>query len=220
MQASVTVHVAIPFESERLISGGFRDGRIFAEGSVMKTVLPFICLSTALICCGCNKNEADNSANKTSDDPDPKQMVVATASLSPASDSKVRGTVDFIQEGDQVRVEASFSGLTPGEHGFHIHEKGDCSAPDASSAGGHFNPTGMPHAGPGETHRHVGDFGNLEADASGNARYSKSFSSLPINGEHSIIGKAVIVHAKADDLKTQPTGDAGGRVACGVIEKK
>jgi Cu-Zn family superoxide dismutase len=145
---------------------------------------------------------------------------VATATLSPASGSNVRGTVKFLQEKDGIRVEAEITGLSPGKHGFHIHEKGDCSAPDASSAGGHFNPTGMPHAGPTEHHRHVGDFGNLEADESGNAKYSRSFSDLKIAGETSILGKAVIVHAKADDLKTQPSGDAGGRVACGVIEKK
>lgn len=145
---------------------------------------------------------------------------VATAILSPASGSSVRGTVKFIQEKDGIRVEAEITGLSPGKHGFHIHEKGDCSAPDASSAGGHFNPTGMPHAGPMDHQRHVGDFGNLEADESGKAKYSRSFSDLKITGETSILGKAVIVHAKADDLKTQPSGDAGGRVACGVIEKK
>jgi Cu-Zn family superoxide dismutase len=142
------------------------------------------------------------------------------AVLSPASGSNVRGTVTFTRENDKVRVDATISGLAPGKHGFHIHEKGDCSAPDASSAGGHFNPTGMQHGGPGDTQRHVGDFGNLEADAGGNAKYSQAFSNLMLDGDASIIGKAIIVHEKADDMKTQPTGDAGGRVACGVIAKK
>ena len=145
---------------------------------------------------------------------------VATVTLSPASGSNVRGMVKFIQEKDGIRVEAEITGLSPGKHGFHIHEKGDCSAPDASSAGGHFNPSGMPHAGPTDHQRHVGDFGNLEADGSGKAKYSRSFPDLKLAGETSIVGKAVIVHAKPDDLKTQPSGDAGGRVACGVIEKK
>jgi Cu-Zn family superoxide dismutase len=145
---------------------------------------------------------------------------IASAELAPASGSNVRGIVNFIQDKDKVRVEATITGLTPGKHGFHIHEKGDCSAPDASSAGGHFNPTGMPHAGPGEHQRHVGDFGNVEADASGQAKYAQSFSDLKFDGDASIIGKGVIVHEKADDLKTQPSGDAGGRVACGVIAKK
>jgi Cu-Zn family superoxide dismutase len=108
----------------------------------------------------------------------------------------------------------------PGPHGFHIHEKGDCSAADASSAGGHFNPTGKPHGGPDSDARHAGDFGNIEADATGNARYSRTFSDLTLDGESSIIGKAIIVHQKADDLKTQPSGDAGGRIGCGVIARK
>jgi Cu-Zn family superoxide dismutase len=131
----------------------------------------------------------------------------------------VRGTVNFIRDGDGLRVEADIIGLTPGSHGFHIHEKGDCSAVDASSAGGHFNPTGMPHSGPGDHQRHVGDFGNLEAKEGGKAHFSRIFPDLKVDGETSIIGKAVIVHAKADDLKTQPSGDAGGRVACGVISR-
>lgn len=146
--------------------------------------------------------------------------VVAMATVAPASGSNVRGTVSFIREKDGIRVEANFTGLTPGKHGFHIHEKGDCSAPDGSSAGGHFNPAGMAHGGPADPNRHAGDFGNVEADASGKATYSRTFSDLKLEGNASIIGRAVIVHAKADDLKTQPSGDAGGRVACGVIEKK
>ena len=146
--------------------------------------------------------------------------VVAVATLAPASGSNVRGTVNFIREKDGIRVEANVTGLTQGQHGFHIHEKGDCSAPDGSSAGAHFNPGGRPHGGPADHNRHVGDFGNLEADASGHARYSRTFPDLKLEGSDSIISRAVIVHAKADDLKTQPSGDAGGRIACGVIEKK
>lgn len=185
----------------------------------MKTISSIIGLVTALMCCSCSKNDLEGVKNANTAT-DGKTTVVATAFLSPASGSSVQGTVNFIQEDDKLRVEASLSGLTPGPHGFHIHEKGDCSASDASSASGHFNPTAMPHAGPSESHRHVGDFGNIEADASGNARYSKSFSDLKLSGTTSILGKAVIVHAKADDLKTQPSGDAGDRVACGVIEQK
>lgn len=145
--------------------------------------------------------------------------LLATATLGAASGSDVRGAINFYQSGDTVRVEAQVTGLTPGEHGFHIHEKGDCSAPDASSAGGHFNPDGMPHGGPGEHRRHVGDFGNLQADANGIARYTGSFTNLAFEGARSVVGKAVIIHAQPDDLKTQPTGNAGGRVACGVINK-
>ena len=114
---------------------------------------------------------------------------------------------------------ATFEGLTPGRHGFHIHEKGDCSSPDFNSAGGHFNPAAMPHGSPTDPQHHAGDFGNLEANQDGIARYERVFNWLSFKGTNSIIGRAVIVHAKADDLKTQPTGNAGGRQACGVISQ-
>ena len=138
----------------------------------------------------------------------------AIAVLSSASGSQVTGSVTFTKSGGGVQVVAEISGLTPGQHGFHVHEFGDCSAADAASAGGHFNPTKDPHAGHDAAKRHMGDLGNIEADASGKARLEIMDKKIKID---SIIGKAVIVHEKADDLKTQPTGDAGGRVACGVI---
>ena len=138
----------------------------------------------------------------------------AIAVLSSASGSQVTGTVTFTKSGNAVQVVAEVSGLTPGKHGFHVHEFGDCSAADAATAGSHFNPTKDPHAGHDADKRHMGDLGNLEADASGKARLDLSDKKIKIE---QIIGKAVIVHEKADDLKTQPTGDAGGRVACGVI---
>ena len=150
----------------------------------------------------------------------PHHAVLASAVLSAASGSVAGGTVKFIRYRHGLRVEAKFGGLSPGLHGFHIHENGDCSAPDAKSAGGHFNPASGHHAGPDEPHRHLGDLGNLEADAAGNATYSRSFPDLKIDGEFSIIGKSVIVHAKADDFKTQPSGDSGDRVACGIIVRQ
>jgi Cu-Zn family superoxide dismutase len=150
----------------------------------------------------------------------------AVAELNPASGSNVRGTVHFYETAKGVRVVAQISGLTPGKHGFHIHDKGDCSAPDAKSAGPHFNPTKMKHGGPNDAERHAGDFGNITADASGNATWKTVDSHISFDGPNSIIGKGVIVHAKEDDLKTQqsdattpPTtpGNAGARVACGEI---
>ena len=138
----------------------------------------------------------------------------AVAVLTPASGSKVMGLVTFTKSGDSVKVVANVTGLTPGKHGFHIHEFGDCSAPDATSAGGHYNPTDDPHAGHDADERHMGDLGNIEADASGKATVNLTDKKIDLD---KVIGKAVIVHEKADDLKTQPTGDAGGRVACGVI---
>jgi Cu-Zn family superoxide dismutase len=141
----------------------------------------------------------------------------AVATLEPTEGNQVSGTVRFVAEGNTVRVIAEITGLTPGKHGFHIHEKGDCSAPDGSSAGGHFNPTGMPHGSPDAEQHHVGDLGNLTADASGKATLDRAFAFLSLDGENSIVGRGLIVHAGADDLKTQPTGNAGARVACGVI---
>ena len=141
----------------------------------------------------------------------------AIAVLHPASGSQVMGTVTFTKSGDEVKVVADITGLKPGKHGFHIHEFGDCSAPDAASAGGHFNPTHHQHGAPDAADRHAGDLGNIEADASGKAHLEWSDKVMKLSGNDLIIGHAVIVHEKADDLKTQPTGDAGGRLACGVI---
>jgi len=140
----------------------------------------------------------------------------AIAIIQPASGSKVAGTVTFTKALGGVRVEAKITGLTPGKHGFHIHEFGDTSSPDAKSAGGHFNPKGSPHAGPGQK-RHIGDLGNIEADDKGDATYDKIDSQLMFHGETSILGRGLVIHAKEDDLKTQPTGNAGDRVGVAVI---
>jgi Cu-Zn family superoxide dismutase len=141
----------------------------------------------------------------------------AVAVLSPTRGNNVRGTVTFTQAGDVVTVEAEIEDLSKGKHGFHIHEFGDCSDPDGKSAGGHYNPTGQHHAGPDQKKRHVGDMGNIEADSSGKAQYDAVDSHLTLNGPNTIIGRGVIVHAGEDDLKSQPSGAAGPRVACGVI---
>ena len=143
----------------------------------------------------------------------------AKADLQPTKGNKAQGTATFTQMGDRVRVVANVSGLNAGqEHGFHIHEFGDCSAPDATSAGGHYNPEGHMHAGPETSRRHAGDLGNLDTDASGKARKEMVLENISLGPTgNNVIGRAVIVHAKKDDLKTQPTVDAGGRVACGVI---
>lgn len=144
-------------------------------------------------------------------------MKTAMAMLTPTEGNTVSGTVTFTQTDAGVRVEADLSGLTPGEHGFHVHENGDCSD-NGQAAGGHFDPAGNPHGAPDDAQRHAGDLGNIEADANGNAVYNRVDNVLALNGPNSIIGKAFIVHAGTDDLTSQPTGDAGGRVACGIIE--
>ena len=147
------------------------------------------------------------------------QSQTATATLAPTAGNTAAGSVTFTQSGDKVTVNAKLTGLAPGGHGFHIHEKGDCSAPDAMSAGGHFNPTGKPHGAPDADH-HAGDMPMLQADASGNATLTADLKGIGIgSGPADIVGKAVIVHKDADDYKTQPTGNSGARVACGVINK-
>ena len=141
----------------------------------------------------------------------------AIAVLHPTKGSNVEGTVTFTKSGDEIKIVADVTGLTPGKHGFHIHEFGDCSSPDGKAAGGHFNPSNNPHAGHDAELRHEGDMGNLDADSSGKAHLELTDKMMMMSGEKSIIGRGVIVHEKADDLKSQPTGDAGGRLACGVI---
>lgn len=144
-------------------------------------------------------------------------IMKAIAVLHPASRSNVHGVVTFEVVEKGVRVVVNISGLTPGKHGFHVHEFGDCSSDSALSAGGHYNPTGMPHSMPSSDKRHVGDLGNIEADKDGKAHLDYVDPVLALQGENSIIGRGVIVHEKEDDFKTQPTGAAGARLACGVI---
>jgi Cu-Zn family superoxide dismutase len=153
---------------------------------------------------GCN--QADRAA-----------MPDAIALLKPTAGNTAEGVVYFSAVENGVRVVAKLSNLAPGPHGFHIHAFGDCSAPDGSSAGGHFNPDDKPHGAPSDKHRHMGDLGNLIADQNGLAAADFVDPLLTLTGEQSIIGRGVIVHAQADDLTTQPTGAAGGRLVCGVI---
>jgi superoxide dismutase, Cu-Zn family len=142
----------------------------------------------------------------------------AVAVLHPTENNSVNGTVEFRPSPQGVEIEARIQGLSPGrKHGFHIHEFGDCTDPEAESAGDHYNPTDQPHGGPADRRRHVGDLGNIEADENGHARYSAVDPALSLDGPHSIIGRSVVVHAEADDLTSQPSGDAGTRLACGVI---
>jgi Cu-Zn family superoxide dismutase len=141
----------------------------------------------------------------------------AVAVINPTKGNQVHGTVTFTQSGDGIRVVADLEGLAPGVHGFHIHEYGDCSGADASSAGGHFNPHSLPHGGPDSTPRHTGDLGNLVADAQGRAHYDRLAAALQLRGPDNIIGRSVVVHENPDDYRTQPSGGSGARIACGVI---
>ena len=140
----------------------------------------------------------------------------AVAILLPTKASKVQGRVTFTQTDGTMHVHAEISGLAPGDHGFHIHEFGVWSE-DGLAAGGHYNPTHEKHAGIDTPKRHIGDLGNITANANGNATVDLDDPSLSFHGPTSIIGRGLVVHEKADDFKTQPTGNAGGRVAVGVI---
>jgi Cu-Zn family superoxide dismutase len=144
----------------------------------------------------------------------------AVAVLQPSKGSQVKGVITFTKTEGGIKVEGEITGLTPGKHGFHVHEFGDITSPDGTSAGGHFNPTGEPHAGPDADKRHAGDFGNVEADASGTAKVSFLDKKISFEGSNNILGRGLVVHAKPDDLKSQPSGDAGDRVGVGVIGVK
>jgi len=142
----------------------------------------------------------------------------AVAVLHPTAGSKCHGAVRFTQEGDSVKVVADIEGLNPGQkHAFHIHQFGDCTSSDGMSAGGHYNPESHQHALPDKETRHAGDLGNLTADNEGKAHYEITVKNITIAGmKNPVIGRGVIVHAKVDD-GSQPVGNAGGRIACGVI---
>lgn len=146
----------------------------------------------------------------------------AEAQLRPTKGNSTTGSVTFTQAGDKVRVAGDVKGLKPNqEHGFHIHEAGDCSSGDGMSTKGHFNPLGKPHAHSGTTERHAGDMPALKADASGNAKVDSTLDVISVNpGPTSVVGRGLIVHASPDDYKTQPTGNAGARLACAIINRK
>ena len=141
----------------------------------------------------------------------------AVAVLHPTEGNNATGVVTFTEVEDGVLVHADVHGLIPGKHGFHVHELGDCSAADASSAGGHFNPENRRHGSADALERHVGDMGNIDANASGAAKLDYLDHHMSLADERSIIGRAVIVDAHADDGKPQTNGEFGQRVACGVI---
>lgn len=142
---------------------------------------------------------------------------MASASLAARSGTMVAGNVSFYEVPGGLRVEAQVTGLTPGEHGFHVHELGDCSAPDASSAKGHFNPAGLAHGSHDAAAHHAGDLPNLLANAQGEARYVAEVHGVGLNGPNGIAGRSIVIHADADDYRSQPAGNSGKRIACGVI---
>ena len=176
----------------------------------------------AILMAGCARKEspapapAPAPAEETIPAPAPPapEGAVATAEV---AGTGITGTVTFRDTGHGIALEARFSGLSAGPHGFHVHEKGDCSG-DFSAAGAHFNPGGHAHAGPAAAEAHAGDLGNLMVEADGSAQMAMMSQRLTLDdGPNGIIGKSVILHAQEDDLATQPTGNSGARIACGVI---
>jgi len=182
----------------------------------------------ALPLAGCKASEPKQDEAMSSDEMAPATEMTseepmateesAMATLFTADGTDV-GTVSFSSEGGEVHVVADLHGVEgAGMHGFHIHETGECTAPDFKSAGGHFNPTGVDHACPPTEPRHAGDMGNVEVDDAGNATFDYSSSDITLgSGDHSIVGKSVVLHAGEDDCVSQPSGAAGARLACGVI---
>ncbi len=148
-------------------------------------------------------------------------QAVAAAELLPTAGNQVSGRLQFYREGGQLRVRGTISGLKPNsEHGFHVHETGDCAAPDASSAGGHFNPDAVAHGAHDAPVHHTGDMPNMRADAQGVATVDGLLAreaTLGDGSSHDILGRGLIIHADPDDYVSQPTGNAGARLACGVI---
>ena len=150
----------------------------------------------------------------------PPEAPRATAQLQPTKGNKTFGEATFEQVGDKVRVVVFVEGLKPGqEHGMHIHEIGDCSSGDGMSTKGHFNPFSKPHGHSGSAERHAGDLPALRANKAGRANVQVDLDIITVTaGPASIVGRGLIVHADPDDYKTQPTGNAGARIACGVIQ--
>ena len=202
----------------------------------MRLIHTSLFLASALALSACNKGAEPDAAPADSITPPaatapvadpaaPPEMAkpIATAQLQPTKDSTVAGTINFTLVDGQLRASGDISGLKPdSEHGFHIHEKGDCSAPDGSSAGGHFNPGSSEHGSISTAMHHGGDMPNIKADAQGNAHIDGPVASnvnVGVGDGFDIVGRGLIVHADPDDYKTQPTGNAGARLACAVIAK-
>jgi Cu-Zn family superoxide dismutase len=188
-----------------------------------RSIVLGILFSSALLIGGCHHDQPEAAAPMPMQD-DSKVTAVAVirpsqAATTQPSENNVMGTITFTQAGDGVAFVAEIDGFAPNtKHGFHIHEKGDLSAPDLSSAKGHFDPTHEAHGAPDAAHHHMGDMGNLEADANGHAKLEGVFKGASLNsGADSIVGRSVIIHGKTDDLKSQPSGNSGPRIAGGVI---
>ena len=192
-----------------------------------KSCLLSVVLLTSVFLVGCGSKEPAKEAEAPPAEPQAQQTPPPPAApadpntadvvMKPTQGNTAAGTIHFERHEGEMHVEMQLTGLPAGRHGFHIHENGDCSAPDAASAGGHFNPENKPHGMPGFGQYHQGDLGNLEVGADGTVKTDMHYKFLMMEGPNSIHGKSVVIHAAPDDLKTQPSGNSGARIACGVI---
>jgi len=184
----------------------------------MKTVL--LAAAAALVLSACSTTPATSSGASASVAAGGSTASSATVNLAAASGSLVSGKLMAMPMSDGVHLRGEIGGLAPNStHGIHIHEKGDCSAADASSAGGHFNPGARMHGKVGAGAHHGGDLDNIVANAEGVAPVDVHASGVTLGGGagNDVAGRAVVVHAAADDYTSQPAGNSGARVACGVI---
>jgi len=199
-----------------------------------KKLVAAVAVMFCLALVGCKKDDQVNATTGEATDqpaadtaapasePPPPALETATATLQGApTDTDFTGTITFTPDGNGVKIVADLQGVdTDGPHGFHVHQTGECTHGEGdkhfTSAGGHFNPANAEHACPPTEPRHAGDLGNIEVSG-GTAHLEATSNLLSLSGPNSVVGKAIILHAKADDCKTQPTGDAGDRLACGVV---
>lgn len=207
---------------KKLIKENSTDAKGMSLRTVNYIIAVFITVLLFFSACSTGTKQDDGKDAVAEENQEEKQdKVTAKATLEATSGSKVTGEVNFAKENGNVRLELNADNLTPGEHAVHLHEKGDCSAEDASSAGGHWNPAMKPHGkrGGGGSY-HKGDIGNMTVGNDGKGTLSLSIEGWSIGGADStnIIGKSVIIHEKADDFTSQPAGNAGARISCGVIK--
>ena len=185
--------------------------------------MPFVIAVAAVIAlAGCQPQQPEQRAEQPTATPEPMtaQGRVAVASIGPASGSTLTGMATFTESNGTVTLELTLDNASPGPHAVHIHETGDCSAPDASSAGGHWDPTGEEHGKWGEPPFHLGDIGNVEVgeDGTGSLTMSTDRWSVGDGSESDVVGTSVVVHSGADDFTSQPAGDSGERIGCGVVQ--
>lgn len=183
----------------------------FNSIKMMTTFLLLACISTFLVGCDTIPNTTELISSVTT-----KQ---ANAVISASNDSGLTGTAVFQQLGDEITLTVEIQGASPGLHAVHIHEYGDCSAPDGTSAGGHWNPTNVAHGKWGVGEFHLGDIGNMtvEDDGTGSIELTTDLWEIGTGSDIDVVGKSIIVHADADDFISQPSGAAGARIGCGVI---